>query len=194
MKTIKIFLTYIFIIALIYATFVNTYSQCGKERWDVKTLTDPDTSLINWNDTIKTTIKEQCDTNKFKLIKKGKRVPRKANETQLYEITAYIIGCKLESDKDYHVVISDENDNTMIVEISSPECPEVQNCSHYSEIVQVRDWFKSKFKPTTKYKKFKKTELYRLIGIGFSDFIHGQTGVAPSGRELHPVINIEEYK
>jgi hypothetical protein len=158
-----------------------TYSQCGKERWDVKTLTDPDTSLINWNDTIKTTIAEQRDTDIFKPIKKGKNVPRKKNETQLYEITAYIIGCKLESDQD----------NTMIVEIPSPDCPEVQNCSHLSEITQVRDWFKSNFKPTTKYKKYKKTDLYRIIGIGFSDFIHGQTGVAPSGRELHPVIKIE---
>jgi hypothetical protein len=29
-----------------------------------------------------------------------------------------------------------------------------------------------------------------LTGVGFFDFIHGQTGVAPNGFELHPVLSI----
>jgi hypothetical protein len=29
-----------------------------------------------------------------------------------------------------------------------------------------------------------------VTGIGFFDFIHGQTGVAPNGVELHPVLSI----
>ena len=27
-----------------------------------------------------------------------------------------------------------------------------------------------------------------VTGVGFFDFIHGQTGVAPNGIELHPVL------
>jgi hypothetical protein len=29
----------------------------------------------------------------------------------------------------------------------------------------------------------------RLTGVGFWDEIHGQTGVAPNGIELHPVLS-----
>src|SRR5207244_927391 len=30
----------------------------------------------------------------------------------------------------------------------------------------------------------------QLTGVGMFDFLHGQTGVAPNGIELHPIINI----
>src|SRR5260370_29474065 len=30
-----------------------------------------------------------------------------------------------------------------------------------------------------------------VTGVGFFDFLHGQTGAAPSGIELHPVLKIE---
>jgi hypothetical protein len=30
----------------------------------------------------------------------------------------------------------------------------------------------------------------QITGVGFFDFIHGQTGVAPNGIELHPVLSI----
>jgi hypothetical protein len=29
-----------------------------------------------------------------------------------------------------------------------------------------------------------------IVGVGFFDLLHGQTGVAPNGIELHPVLNI----
>src|SRR5260370_13401224 len=30
----------------------------------------------------------------------------------------------------------------------------------------------------------------QITGVGFFDFIHGQTGVAPNGIELHPILDI----
>lgn len=30
-----------------------------------------------------------------------------------------------------------------------------------------------------------------VTGVGFFDFLHGQTGAAPNGIELHPVLKIE---
>jgi hypothetical protein len=30
-----------------------------------------------------------------------------------------------------------------------------------------------------------------VTGVGFFDRIHGQTGVAPNGIELHPVLDIQ---
>jgi len=29
-----------------------------------------------------------------------------------------------------------------------------------------------------------------VTGVGFFDFLHGQTGVAPNGIELHPLLDI----
>jgi hypothetical protein len=31
----------------------------------------------------------------------------------------------------------------------------------------------------------------RITGVGFFDVLHGQTGVAPNGIELHPVLHFE---
>jgi hypothetical protein len=30
----------------------------------------------------------------------------------------------------------------------------------------------------------------RVTGVAFFDFLHGQTGVAPNGIELHPVLSV----
>src|SRR5207245_1819994 len=30
----------------------------------------------------------------------------------------------------------------------------------------------------------------QVRGVGFFDFLHGQTGVAPNGIEIHPVLNV----
>ncbi len=33
--------------------------------------------------------------------------------------------------------------------------------------------------------------LVRVTGVGFFDSFHGQTGIAPNGIELHPVLAVE---
>ncbi len=30
-----------------------------------------------------------------------------------------------------------------------------------------------------------------VTGVGFFDLLHGQTGVAPNGVELHPLLNVQ---
>lgn len=39
-----------------------------------------------------------------------------------------------------------------------------------------------------------RTKKARLIGVGFFDRLHGQTGVAPNGIELHPLLSIESIE
>jgi hypothetical protein len=48
----------------------------------------------------------------------------------------------------------------------------------------------SALQPTFKTKI--RTTKVRMIGVGFFDRLHGQTGVAPNGIELHPVLSIEK--
>jgi hypothetical protein len=95
-------------------------------------------------------------------------------------------GFKQEGDSDYHIVITDGR-KTMIVEIPSPNC--VGTLSPFrSRVVQARSEFDSRF---TVSQQFQNVSIpVTVTGVGFFDRIHGQTGVAPNGVELHPVLDI----
>lgn len=75
----------------------------------------------------------------------------------------------------------------MIAEIPLPGCVG-QNSPFLSAISHARSQFNSGLAATT---GFKTANIPVLIsGVGFFDFLHGQTGVAPNGIELHPVLDI----
>src|SRR6185312_400080 len=58
-----------------------------------------------------------------------------------------------------------------------------------SGIRNARSQFDAKFTVTT---SFKTTNMaVTVTGVGFFDFLHGQTGVAPNGIELHAVLDIQ---
>src|SRR5262249_10830121 len=57
-----------------------------------------------------------------------------------------------------------------------------------SGISHARAQFDAKFTATTSFQTT--STPVRVTGVGFFDFLHGQTGVAPNGIELHPVIDI----
>jgi hypothetical protein len=178
-----------------YRLFFTSFSSkhCGTERWSVKTLTDADTTSINFKDTVKTTVEAQTQLSKPKKV--GKNMPRQELECQLVSVDCYIVQYKKEDDdKDFHVVIQDpETGSTMIAEIPSPEeCSEIKESGHSKDIAAVRQWFEKNIGvPTDRFTKCKPSVKVRLSGIGFFDFNHGQTGRAPNGREIHPVLKIK---
>lgn len=165
-----------------------SFPQCGKERWNIKTLTDKDTVKIDFDKLIKSTVHDQINMDKPKKIKKG--MPRLNTETTVYEIEAYIIEYKEEDDRDFHIVIQDpETDETMVVEIVDPECPDIDKTSRYENFKVLREWFTNEFNPSTKFKEAH--NLVKLVGVGFFDFIHGQRGMTKNGRKIHPVLKME---
>jgi hypothetical protein len=190
MKKLVFLIVLIFLIVLVQYHFFK--KPCGVERWKVKILADADTSKINFSDTIITTVTAQ---GKLKPPKKiYKELTRRDDECYLLQLDCYIIQYKKEDDKDYHVVIKDlYNDNTMVSEIPSPvECGELKESGHYAEFGKVRTWFEQHIGvPTDRFKKCIPPVKVRMTGIGFFDFNHGQTGHAPNGREIHPVLKIE---
>jgi hypothetical protein len=96
---------------------------------------------------------------------------------------------KLEADNDIHIVISAVNDasQTMVAEIVNAECPGIVNTSRYAVMSNLRKWFDSTYHPTT---SFTNTNIrIRITGVGFFDFLHGQTGIPPNGREIHPILS-----
>ena len=114
-----------------------------------------------------------------------------ATENTCYTIDAKLVRYKAEDDdEDYHIVITDYDNpgKTMIVEI--PEPGDVDSSSPWREsIVSARDAFDAAFHPTKRFTR--RSAHIRVTGIGFFDFLHGQSGVAPNGIELHPVLRIE---
>lgn len=152
------------------------------ERWDVKTGTDSGAANVNLDSVQPTTIAAMD----------GLRAPSnptarvQPTETTEFQIKATMSGFKQEGDSDYHIVITDGR-KTMIVEIPNPTC--VGTLSPFrSRIVQARAEFDSRFSAGPQFQNV--SIPVTVTGVGFFDRIHGQTGVAPNGVELHPVLDI----
>jgi hypothetical protein len=157
---------------------------CGVERWSVKTGTDPDASRVSSTIT-PTTIAALIAAHAPANPPANARVaPQELQTFQLRDATLTMF--KLESDSDYHLILSDGS-RTMIAEIPSPAC--VGSTSPFLSMIRsARAAFDARFTATTSFQTANATAT--LTGVGFFDFIHGQAGVAPNGIELHPVLGI----
>lgn len=170
---------------LLLAAPTQLLAQCGVERWSVKTGTDPDAGKVNLNSSSNTTIASMRAIPAPSPIPSNNRVA--PTETTVWVINATLTEFKLENDSDYHLVISDASGNTMITEIPSPTC--VGSTSPFLSAIQnARAKFDAQFTATTSFQTVNTP--VQIIGVGMFDFLHGQTGVAPNGIELHPVLDI----
>ena len=160
--------------------------SCGVERWSVKTGTDADANLINLQTTIQTTIASLISLPAPGTLPANNRI--QPTETTVFQLQATLTEYKLESDSDYHLILSDSSGNTMIAEIPSPTCvgssslllPGIQNA---------RSEFDARYTPTDSFQTANIP--VTITGVGFFDFLHGQTGVAPNGIELHAVLDVQ---
>ena len=161
---------------------------CGVERWAVKTGTDANVGLVNLNNPVRTTINALRSIFAPTLNPNPPYDPRFAlTETTVYVVNGLLTSYKLEDDVDYHLVIQDPQGRTMITELPSPACD--GSSSPFDALVAaVRTKFDARLTATN---FFQVANLpVQVKGVGFFDFLHGQTGVAPNGIELHPVLDI----
>src|SRR5215471_8545128 len=170
-------------VAFVPTTYLS--AQCGVERWSVKTGTDPDSGLVNLNSSTNTTIAAMRAFAAPNPIPANNRVS--PAETTVWVINATLTLFKLESDSDYHLVLQDASGNTMITEIPSPTCVGAGS-PFLADIQNARAKFDAQFTATTSFQTANIP--VQVTGVGMFDFLHGQTGVAPNGIELHPVLNI----
>jgi Bacterial Ig domain len=180
------------LVALCFPLVANTGTthalaavHCGKERWSVKTGTDQDADLVNLGSVNPTTVADLISRVPPDPIPKTSRVP--PVETKVWRVDAVLTGYKREDDSDYHLVLTDSAQNTMIVEIAHPDCV-VQGSPFAQGNASAREEFNAALHATSSFKPA--SIPVRVTGVGFFDFIHGQTGVAPNGIELHPVLDI----
>ncbi|SEP53889.1 Ig domain-containing protein [Amycolatopsis saalfeldensis] len=163
-----------------------TAGSCGVERWAVKTGTDSDASKIALQSTTDTTIAALDALPKPGSLPADTRI--QPTETTVFRLKATLTQYKLESDSDYHLVMSDGAGHTMITEIPDPAC--VGSASPLTSSIQKsRAEFNAKYTPTGSFQTANVP--VTVTGVGFFDFLHGQTGVAPNGIELHAVLDIQ---
>jgi len=166
---------------------VHKAPKCGVERQKIKTLADKDATAIMKGpiqaSTIHDLIAHAAPTKQELLDATATRFPA---ERMKVEVSAMVVGYKKESDLDFHIVLSDPSTGqTMIAEIPSGSCIPLE---YASEFTALQKQFASDFgKPIARFKQVT-PEKVKITGIVFFDFLHGQTGVAPNGVELHPVL------
>jgi len=157
-------------------------TSCGTERWPVKTGTDYDRNKIH----------QQAVASTIKYLR-GRQAPSYRPQSDriapveltTYRIHARLLEYKLEADSDYHLVLRDPQGRTMIAEIPAPSC--VGKISpERSKIVAARRWFNHHYAAGSDFKMAGQSVI--VTGVGFFDYLHGQTGAAPNGIELHPVV------
>jgi len=157
---------------------------CGIERWPEKTLQDRRASLVNF--TPKPT---SIDTLRRKRVRRDPEGFRNAPvETTVYRVRARLIGVRAEDDGDVHLVISTLTNHrrTMIVEMPSADCIARASRTARRKMRAARRSFERVSGPAPDtFEALHGTAT--IDGVGFFDLIHGQTGIAPNGIELHPV-------
>ena len=161
-------------------------SSCGVERWAVKTGTDADAGQIALQSTSDTTIADLTSLPKPSSLPSDNRI--QPTETTVFRVQATLTKFKLETDSDYHLVLSDGTGDTMIAEIPDPPC--VGSSSPLASGIQnARSEFDAEYTPTSSFQTVDVP--VTVTGVGFFDFLHGQTGVAPNGIELHAVLDVQ---
>ncbi len=172
---------------------LKLYGCGGIERWDVKTLTDSKASLVSMVPVSNTVHNMRLLTVPGPI---GTHTPRyNPAECKTYIINALITFYKFEADSDIHAVIADPTNRnlTMIVEFPSTNCTVIQSSHYLTSIKTARKDFLNMVKAAHLHPNQHASSgiSVHVTGTAFFDKLHGQTGVAPNGVELHPVLKIQ---
>jgi hypothetical protein len=159
---------------------------CGVERWSVKTLADPAGRRLELNPkatTIRALRAKQAPA--YSSLRRLRGVERTT-----FRVQAALVEMKLEDDSDIHLVIADPRDSgeTLIAEFPSASCTGGATRKARTKMRRARSALVAACgSPSRSFTKLHGTAT--ISGVGFFDQIHGQTGVAPNGIELHPVVS-----
>jgi hypothetical protein len=155
---------------------------CGTERWAVKVGSDP--GARQPMSTVRSTIAVLRALSRPSQLPEGERFP--GAETTIYELRdVLLVKVKREADSDAHLVLSDDSGATMVAELADEAC--VAPASPWRQAI--RD-ARATLAAHPLVHANKTAAFVSLRGVGFFDRLHGQTGMAPNGIELHPVLAI----
>jgi hypothetical protein len=160
---------------------------CGKERWSVKTGTDSGAGQVDVTKLKPANISDLINLPAPNPLPTDTRF--QPTENTVFVVNATLTDFKIEkTDSDYHLVLLDDQGNTMIAEIPSPSCVD-PGSPFVAQITNARAEFDAQFKVTSSFHTANVP--VQVTGVGFFDFFHHQHGVAPNVIELHPVLDIQ---
>ena len=156
--------------------------SCGVERWAVKTLSDADAGRVDFNPTLTTVSALNALTPRCSNLPSTRFT---AEEFQVYEVVARVSLVRREDDRDYHVVLEDEDGSSIVTEVADPVCSGVISSMFKGTMINAKASFEALGGVALQGRRI------RLRGVGFFDFDHRQTGRSRSCLELHPVLSID---
>jgi cell division septation protein DedD len=168
-------------------------TSCGVQRWHIKTLGDAYVNTINWTPQLMTVDQLRAAPVPANYDEYNDTTRYAPWETESVTVRATLVGWKVETDHDYHIVIADLNNgaDTMIVEPPDPTCSSACDGGFASYFSAVRTKLVNCFgSPPSSFTNFAPGIIVDLTGVPEFDALHGQTGVAPNGIEIHPLMNV----
>jgi hypothetical protein len=154
------------------------------ERGALKTGADPEATRIDIAHPSMTTI---ANLRALVVPQVSVGARKEPYETHVWTVRARLTAFKHEMDGDYHLVLTD-GAATMVAEIPDPAL--IPDSPFQSQIAAARAAFERRFAVHRSLSMQHADAPVTVTGIGFFDVVHGQSGMAPNGAELHPVLTI----
>ena len=142
---------------------------CGVERWAVKTLQDRPRLLRARRTTLAHLVS----------LPRPAHLPqtRLPFERHVFSVTAAVTLDRREVDQDLHLVLFQVGKDAHMI----AEAPNAPTCTPRATAYRKRQMRAARHAARICGRA-------RITGVAFFDFLHGQTGVAPNGIELHPIL------
>lgn len=170
-------------------------SKPGKDRWLVKTASDPGAGAVNRRP-------EKTTVEKLRAIPRPADFPpgftpdryqtqrAGAVEKTIYTVEADVVECRLMPDGDYHVVIRGASGETMVLEMPDPSPAFTNPNSPFAYAIRAaRERFEAKVKPE---RAATPLNLHaRITGIGFFGRQYAKQPAKGNLIQLHPVVDFD---
>jgi hypothetical protein len=166
---------------------VRVIRDCGRERWDVKTLRDADTAMVDFAHPKTTTLDSLTRLRGFV---PSEYMQRQWCERTVYVVNAYLYGHALNRDRDIQLYLRDpKSGRTVLASIPDPECPEVGATGRATTYRALRQWVRDNAGEPAD--SLQNPILVRVTGVGIYGSLNNQTAMAENGFEIHPVTGLE---
>lgn len=208
---------FILFVSVVLFSASSASGQCGgEERWAVKDGTDASAGQVNFSNIAVKTL-AQLITLKEPKLPSDNTTRVLPQETAVVRLQARLIQWKLETDADYHVVLTDDTEDftpaggtptghSLIGEIPDPNClsgshddfgtqsPFLQITGASSMgIVAARQQMNDAFPNADLTGGWNDAggAHVEVAGVTFYDPAHGQVSRAPNNLEIHPIVSIK---